>query len=254
MLDKARHAAEYQFVLRVLSFYARLLPPDNVASIEPNLGGKLLYAETLDEDGRSLIAAANIAGAASLCSTGNPLDQKRAIHDGIVDFLVTSLDEALRILKNEVRKQAPVAVCIRASSSEVEAEMSERGVVPDLLRPDDADDNGPVPEDIALVSWSVSSLPAKWMPQLDAFAVECGAEVSGSTRRWLSMSPRYLGRMAQSIHLVLANRSFATRFIEGAMALEGGRIPLKLQYSYRGGAEEFNAPNWNKDSSSVPSP
>jgi hypothetical protein len=247
MIDKTRYAAEYKFSLRVLSFYTRLIPPYSEAAAELNLGGKLLYAGKLDEDGRAVVAAANIAGAASLCATDDALDQKRAVHDGIVDFLVNSLDESLRILKNEIRKGAPVAVCIAAPLANVESEMAERGVEPDLLRSAaEAEDSRAVPEDVALVSWSVSSAPARWMPKLDGFALECAGLLPEGTRRWLQMSPRYLGRLAQSIHMVLADRAFATRFIEGAMAMEDGRIPLKLQFSYRGGAEEFNAPNWDK--------
>ena len=243
--------AESRFALRVLSSYTRLIPPDSEAS--PALGGKLVYAGAIDDDGRALIAAANIAGAASLCATANILDQKQAVRDGIVDFLVTSLDEALRILKNEIRKHQPVAVCIAAPAAEIESQMAERGVLPDLLRPaGHAQDSRPTPDDVALVSWSVSSSPARWMPKLDAFALECAGGLPESTRRWLQMAPRYLGRLAQSIHLVLADRTFATRFIEGAMVLEDGRIPLKLQVSYRGGSEEFNAPNWDKDDPPIP--
>ena len=256
MIDYDRYSDEYKFALRVLSFYVRLIPPDAGAA-EPDLGGKLLYAGELDDDGRALIAASNIAGAATLCASANQQSQKQAVREGIVDFLVTSLDEALRILKNEVRKRAPVAVCIAALPAEIESQMTERGVAPDLLRP--ADDNGAdrsVPADVALVAWCVSSSPARWMPRLDAFALECAGELPEGTRRWLEMSPRYLGRLAQSIHLVLADRTFATRFMDGAMALDDGSIPLKLQVSYRGGCEEFNAPNWNRDNpgSHVPSP
>ena len=249
MIEYSRFLAESQFAVRVLSFYTRLLAAYAERSAEAGLGGKLLYAGELDSDGRALIAAANIAGAASLCATANPPAQKTAIHDGIIDFLVTSLDESLRILKNEIRKSSPVAVCIAASPAQIESQMSERGVAPELLRPSDADagDNAPMSADVTLVSWSVSSAPAQWMPKLDAFALEWAGELPDAARRWLQMSPRYLGRLAQSFHVVLADRTFATRFMEGAMALEGGSIPLKLQVSYRGGAEEFNAPNWNKD-------
>ena len=249
MIEYSRFLAESKFALRVLSFYVRLIPHYAEGSRESGLGGRLLYAGELDDDGRALIVAANIAGAASLCASTNPTGQKAAIHDGITDFLVTSLDEALRILKNEIRKRAPVAVCIGASPEEIESQMSERGVAPDLLRPSDADagNSGDTPADIALVSWSISSTPAQWMPKLDAFALECAGELPETTRRWLRMSPRYLGRLAQSFHLVLADRTFATRFMAGAMALEGGIIPLKLQVSYRGCSEEFNAPNWKKD-------
>jgi urocanate hydratase len=248
MIDASRYVAERKFALRVLSFYVTLIPPDDEASAR-DLGGKLFYAGELDDDGCAWIVAANIAGAASLCGSSNALAPKQAIRDGIIDFLVTSLDEAVRILKNEVRKHAPAAVCIGAPPAEIEEQMSERGVAPDIVRPGGgtAGNSSPAFDDIALVSWSVSSAPARWMPKLDAFALECGGELLQGTRRWLQMSPRYLGRLAQSIHLVLADRAFATRFMENAMALEGGNIPVKLQVTYRGGGEEFNAPNWNKD-------
>ena len=246
MTDDSRYEAECKFALSVLSQYSRLIP---AGAVEPEFGGKLLYAGELDEDRRALIVAANIAGAASLCATANTDQQKQAIRDGIVDFAVTSLDEALRILKNEIRKRAPVAVCVGGAPAAIESEMAERGVVPDLLRPDDSEPDRPVPADIALVSWSVSAAPARWMPKLDGFALECAGSLPEGTQRWLRFSPRYLGRLAQSFHVALADRTFATRFMEGAAALEDGRIPAKLQVSYRGGSEEFNLPKWNKDES-----
>jgi hypothetical protein len=247
MADDFEPGADSAFALRVLSFYNRLGPAEGAD--EPDLGGNLLYAGELDEDGRALIVAANIAGAASLCATADQQQQKQAIRDGIVDFLVTSLDEALRILKNEIRKRAPVAVCIAAPGTEVEAQMAERGVLPDLWRAGVMQQDSPMHADVALVSWAVSAAPAQWMPKLDAFALMCLDAGAGSARRWLRMAPRYLGRLAQSFHLVLADRAFATRFMEGAVSLEGGVIPARLQVSYRGGAEEFNLPNWKKDAS-----
>lgn len=245
MIEYQQFIAEYTCALRVLSFYTRLTGADGGGAGAPELGGKLLYAGELDEDGRAVVMAANIAGAASLCATANELGQKRAVRDGIIDFLVTSLDEALRILKNEIRKHSPVAVCIALAPAVIEPQMAERGVVADVPRPDGGAE-GLTPDDAALVSWSVSREPARWMPKLDALAVECGAHLSEGTRRWLEMSPRYLGRLAQSFHMVLAEQTFATRFMDRAMALEGGAIPLKLQFSYRGGCEEYNAPNWDE--------
>ena len=54
--------------------------------------------------------------------------QKQAIRDGVADFLVNSLDEALRILKNQLRKRETVAVCVGLAPADVEREMKERGV------------------------------------------------------------------------------------------------------------------------------
>ncbi len=247
MTEDSRDSGEAAFALRVLSFYNRLGPAEGAG--EPDLGGRLLYAGELDEDGRALIVAANIAGGASVCATADQQQQKQAIREGIVDFLVTSLDEALRILKNEIRKRAPVAVCIGAAAAEIEAQMGERGVLPELWRAGVMQQDSPMHADVALVSWAVSAAPAQWMPKLDAFALTCLDAGAGSARRWLRMAPRYLGRLAQSFRVVLADRAFATRFMEGAVTLEGGAIPARLQVSYRGGAEEFNLPNWKKDPS-----
>ncbi len=102
--------------------------------LEPSLGGRLLYAGELDDEGRVVVLAGNIAGCATLAATADIAAQKQAIRDGVVDFLVTSLDESLRILKNEVRKKGTVAVCVAASPEEIEQQMLERGVEPDLTR------------------------------------------------------------------------------------------------------------------------
>jgi urocanate hydratase len=77
---------------------------------------------------RALVVAGNIAGAATLTVTSDVDAQKHAVRDGTVDFLVTSLDEALRILKNEIRKGATVAVRVGEPLEDVEREMVERGV------------------------------------------------------------------------------------------------------------------------------
>ena len=247
MTEDFQDRDEDGFALRVLSAYLRLIPLEGAS--EPDLGGSLLYAGELDEDGRALIAASNVAGAASLCATADAPRQKQAMRDGIVDFVVTSLDEALRILKNEVRKHNPVAVSIAAHPAEIEGQMAERGVAPDISRSGFVERDSPLNDEVALVSWSVSAAPARWMPKLDAFALECADHLPGAARRWIRLSPRYLGRQAQSFHVVLADRAFATRLMEGAITLEEGRIPARLQVSYRGGCEEFNLPQWEKDDS-----
>lgn len=121
----------FDFILPVERFYASLVAhaPDS------NLGGSLLYIGALTEEGRALAAAANIAGAASLAVIPGAAAQKQAVREGIVDFLVTDLSEALRILKNQIRKREPVAVCIASVPEPIEDEMQARGVLPDLLGP-----------------------------------------------------------------------------------------------------------------------
>jgi len=183
------------------------------------LSGRLFYAGDLDSDGRALVAAANIAGAASLAATEDRGAQRQAVRDGIADFLVNSLDEALRILKNQLRKREPVAVCVSLAPEAIELEMRERGVEPDLLR-DGIE--GPGGERIAkearatnsaLVTWRVDVAQAQWLPKLDAIAMECLEENAWRERRWLRMAPRYLGRLARGVRLMQCDDSSATRFV-----------------------------------------
>jgi len=77
---------------------------------EVGLGGMLLFGGDIGTaesqgHGRDLLFAANIAGVASLAASDDPATQRQAIREGVVDFCVNSLEEALRILKNEVRKR-----------------------------------------------------------------------------------------------------------------------------------------------------
>jgi len=195
---------------------------------DTGLGGKLFYAEELDCEGRALIVAANIAGAATLVATADRAAQKQAIRDGVADFLVNSLDEALRILKNQLRKSETVAVCLGLAPEAVEGEMRERGVLPDLLRRDVRIAPYHValmlregePEELdfkkepALVTWSVASDQAKWLPQLDVVALDCLDADEWAAHRWLRFAPRYLGRMAQGLRILSTHREFVARFSE----------------------------------------
>jgi urocanate hydratase len=52
---------------------------------------------------------------------------------GYCDFMVTTLDEALRILKNAVRKKENVSVGLVGNCADIIPELAERGVVPDIL-------------------------------------------------------------------------------------------------------------------------
>ena len=122
-----------QFAMQVERFYAGLILAAKPGSdTEPSLGGRLLYAGQLGADARALLVAANIAGAASLAVSADAAAGKQAMRDGVIDFLVTSLDEALRILKNEMRKRTAVAVCVvQDSEADFARLLLERGVLPD---------------------------------------------------------------------------------------------------------------------------
>jgi urocanate hydratase len=222
------------FTLQVEQFYAGLISAAE-SEEQASLGGKLLFAGQLDADARALLVAANIAGAASLAATADVLAGRQAMRDGVVDFLVTSLDEALRILKNELRQRQAVAVCVALPVQAVAEEMRERGVLPDLERPFQA---AFTEEGQALLAWRVAASPALWLPKLDALALDCLPPEAASARRWLQLAPRYLGRLAQGERLLRRNRRFAAEFIQQARRLvESGEIPVPVEITFSGEGE-----------------
>ena len=243
----------FDFAVRVERFYAALMQTASAGSVtdaEPGLGGKLLYVADLCPRGRALVVAANIAGAASLIASADLPAQKQAVRDGVVDFLVTSLDEAVRILKNEIRKRETVAVCVAAAPEAVECEMLERGVLPDLLSPaasrgsnDDAFlkqggrrvETGAMNENRVFVAWQVDAAPARWLPQIDAIALD-GLDANDLfSRRWMRLAPRFLGHLAQGIHLLAADRESAERLVDAIHNEVGcGNIPVPVEILVRG--------------------
>jgi hypothetical protein len=238
-----------EFICAVERFYASLIAAADLnASREPELGGRLLYAGELDAEGRALLVAGSIAGAASLAATADLTMQKQAIRDGVADFLVNSLDEALRILKNEIRKRTPVAVCVALAPESVAREMLERGVLPDLLRPDAA----VAPESAsflsrgarqiqhcvlqksqALLTWRVAAAPAHWLPKLDAIALDClsleSSPAASAARRWLRLAPRYLGRLAQGVRALSCEPGTASEFVARIqLGVDRGEIGVEV--------------------------
>src|SRR5271170_4477854 len=97
------------------------------------LGGSLLLYTELDRSGIALAMAANVAGAASLGLEPDLARAKWSIRSGACDFLVNTLDEALRILKNEIRKRKAVSVALVGDPRAAIAEIVERGVQPEIV-------------------------------------------------------------------------------------------------------------------------
>lgn len=232
MAQDSAPASELEFLSTVLDFYGSLMSfskSDGPADAEPGPGGLLLYAGELDDLTRPLVVAANIAGAATLTVSADPATQRQAIRDGVADFAVTTLDEALRILKNELRKSETVAVCVGAAPDAVEAEMHARGVAPDLIagrygsstkitslfaRSAKTVEPLPIAESQATVTWSVASAAPHWLSRLDALALACLAADASAQRRWLRQAPRFLGRMAGGIHAWRCDPASAEQFVE----------------------------------------
>jgi hypothetical protein len=96
-------------------------------------GGALIVACGLNPQGAALALASNIAGAVCLSIESNPALLKEALRSGSCDFMVNTLDEALRTMKNEVRKHRPLSVGLQGDPAQVLQEILELGVTPELF-------------------------------------------------------------------------------------------------------------------------
>src|SRR6185312_12684122 len=97
------------------------------------LAGKLVVSGGMGGMGGAQPLAATMTGA---CFLGIDVDAdriKKRLKTGYCDFMVNSLDEALRILKNAVRKKEAISVGLVGNCADVIPEMAERGVLPDIL-------------------------------------------------------------------------------------------------------------------------
>lgn len=98
-----------------------------------DLAGKLIVNCGMEAIGSLMSVAATMNGAAFLGIDADPEKIKRQLKAGRCDFMVNSLDEALRILKNAVRKKENVSVGLVADCGEIIQKFSERGVLPEVI-------------------------------------------------------------------------------------------------------------------------
>ncbi|MBV8780641.1 MAG: urocanate hydratase, partial [Phycisphaerae bacterium] len=98
-----------------------------------SLEGKLVVSGGMGGMGGAQPLAATMAGASFLGIDVDPERIKKRLKTGYCDFMVNTLDEALRILKNAVRKKEAVSVGLIGNCADVIPELADRGVVPDLL-------------------------------------------------------------------------------------------------------------------------
>ena len=98
-----------------------------------DLAGKLIVSGGMGGMGGAQPLAATMNGAAFLGIEVDPERIKKRLRTGYCDLMVTSLDEALRVLKNAVRKRENVSVGLVGNCADIIPELAERGVVPDIL-------------------------------------------------------------------------------------------------------------------------
>jgi len=218
--------AAFAFIAQVDEAYAAL------TQRAPQLGGKLFYAGNLTEPACAAVVAANIAGAATLAASPDRAGAKQAMHAGQVDFVVNSLDEALRILKNQVRKRETAAVCVTVEPESIEQEMEIRGVQPDLFFSDlEANAMGEANTAVWL-TWRAAQSPALWLPRLDAIALGCLDAAAATARRWIERAPRYLGRLTQNLRLLRTTQPYVDQFtaqLNAQIAAGVITVPIEIE-------------------------
>jgi hypothetical protein len=243
----------------------RLAESDPSSDPDRALSGRLLYADELEGAGRVLVVAGKIAGASSLTATADPVTQRQAARDGVINFLAPSVDDALWILKREMRECNTVAVCVTQPPHVVEHEMAALGVLPDLLPPGALNacrfekflthgarkiDPISVRNHQTVVTWSVDREPARWLPKLDVIALDCLGSFHSlrgcsdfdtwSARRWLQNAPRYLGRMAHGMRLLRCPTQVARSFLSRVREMTNTgilNVAVEMNLSCRGELE-----------------
>jgi hypothetical protein len=95
-------------------------------------GGKLILCLGPDCAQSGVPSAVSIAGGTTLAIDSDAAAMKSAMRAGYLDFIVNSLDEALRTLKNEIRQKRPLSVGLIADVDSALTETIERGLQPDL--------------------------------------------------------------------------------------------------------------------------
>jgi urocanate hydratase len=98
-----------------------------------DLTGKLIASGGLGGMGGAQPLAATMNGACFLGVEVDPERIKRRVRTGYCDIMVNDLDEALRILKEALRKKEARSVGLVGNCADVIPALAERGVVPDLL-------------------------------------------------------------------------------------------------------------------------
>jgi urocanate hydratase len=101
--------------------------------LDEGMRGKLIVSGGMGGMGGAQPLAATMTGAAFLGIEVDPERIQKRLKSGYCDFMVNSLDEALRIVNDALRKRQNISVGLVGNCADVIPELAERGVVPDIL-------------------------------------------------------------------------------------------------------------------------
>ena len=171
------------------------------------LAGQLLLTSSVEQ-----AAGGKLAGGAVLFATADVQAARAALRAGYCNFLVTDLNEAVRIVRNEIRRNAAVAVCLQMDAAQLTQACVDRGLQPDLIETPMAvlESRGAKlvawkrslePNEI-LVHWTVEPGFASDLLICDQLAQESLPRDDRERRRWLRQAPSMLGRKWQQTRTV----------------------------------------------------
>ncbi len=104
-----------------------------LSTLRPVWSGCLILSCGLSGSAADLALAANIAGSTCLSIDPSAENCHAALRNGFVDFVVNNLDEAIRALKNEIRKGRPLSVALEGEAVGVLSAIIARGILPDIF-------------------------------------------------------------------------------------------------------------------------
>lgn len=178
--------------------------------LQPNWGGSLILNIGLDAKGTALSLAANVAGAVCLTLEPEPASLREAQRIGSCDFIVNTLDEALRAIKNEIRQHKPISIGLAGDPATLMAEIEERGLAPQLFTEatpymnkmhtrivSDLTDPTLVAEAILPHPWHLTTFTFASAAELHTFDTQALAALPPADtlrRKWLQAIPRILPR------------------------------------------------------------
>jgi urocanate hydratase len=223
-----------------------------------SLAGRLVFHPGFDRRGAELAVATTIAGGAFLGTDDEPQALKTAVRSGACDFMVNTLEEALRVLKNEVRKKTPLSAGLLGDAEEVLAAMVARGVQPDLIAAPEADAGErsagmaaaweelvrrgaktiSLPDDAAVpgeMSWT--ALRPQEMRRMDSIALTVIPEQDAVRRRWLEQAPGYFYR-EHPLERVFSGTAEERERLAAALAAEAGLSGATVRWNNERGERQ----------------
>lgn len=201
--------AVYRHYVRLQAIHSERFASDTAEG----LAGLLLTCVGFSREGTEMALATVISGGTFLGIDPSSEHLKAAVRNGSCDFMVNTLDESLRVLKNELRRKKALSVGLLGDAAAIVSAMIERGVQPDLVAEIGASNREPAlltliergavnvtadatnrspAGDLPEVVWTATGLAD--LRRMDEIAFQQLPADDSIRRRWLQHAPAYFHR------------------------------------------------------------